>query len=440
MAKPTWLQQLKPANFDGAGFHVDSMERAPGNNTVLREYPFQDLPTVFSMGEAAEEIKFSAYVIGSDYTTKRDALERALKKTESGVLMHPTLGAIRVWHIGKFSIKENPTAEGGVARMELTFVRAEPRRYPLTQTNTPLSSIAAALAGAQAAVESFTAMFDLSGAAGWVRDNVLGTLLSVESMIWDVAMAVKGNGEADGLSDLLRLGRASANQFKDLIQLPQDIAKRFASMLQLDNNLTGAQAAYAMAQLLPHDALTPPAALLPNALPMRSNVLSSLIDVELALPAAPYETPSRLIERAHIVALQRLVQRLSYCALVSACAQAQFDNYDVAFGLRRALHRHGLRLLQDASTETATELVSAVSVHDALLAVHHTGLSHVQAQSVDLARLVLMTPASETNVWAVSYDMYGTPDFADEIQAMNAHITNPLLVPAGVELRLIDHT
>jgi hypothetical protein len=36
--------------------------------------------------------------------------------------------------------------------------------------------------------------------------------------------------------------------------------------------------------------------------------------------------------------------------------------------------------------------------------------------------------------------MYGTPDFADEIQAMNAHITNPLLVPAGVELRLIDHT
>ena len=97
MSAPAWIKQLKVASFRNVPFSVDSTERSPGLNTVLREYPFQDLPTVFSMGEAAEEIKFSAYVIGGGYMARRDALEKALKQQESGVLMHPTIGAVRVF-------------------------------------------------------------------------------------------------------------------------------------------------------------------------------------------------------------------------------------------------------------------------------------------------------------------------------------------------------
>ena len=54
----TWLEQLLPASFRGVPFQVDTIEHQAGDNVVLREYPFQDLPTVFRMGEAAEEIKF----------------------------------------------------------------------------------------------------------------------------------------------------------------------------------------------------------------------------------------------------------------------------------------------------------------------------------------------------------------------------------------------
>ena len=442
MSAPAWIKQLKAASFRNVPFSIDSAERSPGLNTVLREYPFQDLPTVFSMGEAAEEIKFSAYVIGGGYMARRDALEKALKQQESGVLMHPTIGAVRVWHHGKFSIKENPTAEGGIARFDLTFVRGEPRRYPLDATNTTLSSLTAALEMVQAAVEAFTSGFDLSGVAGWVRSNVLDVLLAIDGMIWDVAMAIKGSGGTDGLAELLRIGRASKNTFEDILLLPKDIARRFTSMLGLDSNLTPAQAAYSMAQLLPHDAVTPPVVWLSNAMPIREASLPSLIDVVLDVPTSPYATESRAIEAASIEAVQTLVQRVTYAALICAAAQAEFDNYDVAFNVRRAIHAHGTRLLHKASTEAATATIGDMangSIHDALLAAHRAGLSHVQAQSIDLARLITFTPTTEESIWSISYQMYGTPEFADEVQAMNSHIINPLLVPAGVSLRLIDH-
>ena len=60
----TWLDQLQRASFRGVPFQVDTIDHSAGDNVVMREYPFQDLPTVFRMGEAAEEIKLSAYVIG----------------------------------------------------------------------------------------------------------------------------------------------------------------------------------------------------------------------------------------------------------------------------------------------------------------------------------------------------------------------------------------
>ena len=55
-----WFDQLTTASFRGVAFQVDTIDVTAGDNTVVREYPFQDLPTVFRMGEGVEEIKFSA--------------------------------------------------------------------------------------------------------------------------------------------------------------------------------------------------------------------------------------------------------------------------------------------------------------------------------------------------------------------------------------------
>ena len=54
----SWLDQLRTASWRDVSFQVDTIEMTDGDNTVMREYPFQDLPTVFRMGAGANEIKF----------------------------------------------------------------------------------------------------------------------------------------------------------------------------------------------------------------------------------------------------------------------------------------------------------------------------------------------------------------------------------------------
>lgn len=184
----SWIDLLQPASFRGVPFQVDAIEHQAGDNVVLREYPFQDLPTVFRMGEAAEEIKFSAYVIGDDYMDLRDRLREVL--TGEGVLIHPTAGTMRVFVAGKYALKENPTAEGGIARFDLTFVRAEVRRYPTGVSNAPQTAKDKATAAKAASVDAFAAGFDLTGKPGWVADRVVARVTDSVSAAWDTMSTV----------------------------------------------------------------------------------------------------------------------------------------------------------------------------------------------------------------------------------------------------------
>ena len=77
--------------------------------------------------------------------------------------------------------------------------------------------------------------------------------------------------------------------------------------------------------------------------------------------------------------------------------------------------------------------------HDAMLALLAAGLRDLQERSRDMARLDTWTPQAWMPVWAVSYRLYGTAAYADEILAMNPHIEHPLLVPPGKALRIARH-
>lgn len=431
-----WYTQLKQASFRGVPFHVDASNRSEGLNTVLREYPFQDLPTIFSMGQAAGEVKFSAYVIGNDYISLKDALEKALLVQESGVLIHPTMGSLRVWHHGKFTIDEAFTTEGGMARFNLTFIRAEARRYPTEAANTGLSAFAAAVNADVAAVQAFVDRYNLDGVAGWVRANIYNNLVLLHGAVFEVLYALKSG--TDGFNDLLTMGRNAEQIIKDMLLMPQDLASHYSSLFGLDKNYTPEQAALAVSMLLPASMMDAPVVWLPNALPMRDPQLPDLFNYVAEPSVSPYRTASRETEAECCAALTSLCQRLAYVALVQAAAQMTFTNYDVICTVRRAVYEHGQRLLMAASLEQSALTVSGdVSIHDALMQVYTAALNYLQHESVDLARLIDFTPAAEDNIWSISHQLYGTPDYADEVWSMNRHITNPLLVPAGQPLRVV---
>lgn len=433
---PAWLDQLQPASFRGVSFQVDTIEHQAGDNVVLREYPFQDLPTVFRMGEGTEEIKFSAYVIGDDYTTQRDRLREVL--TGEGVLIHPTASTVRAFVNGKYSIKENPTAEGGMARFDLTFVRAEVRRYPAGVTNSGQSAKDKADAARAATVDNFASGFDITDKPGWVADRAVARVKDSVSVVWDnmgkvsggmgdFTNAVIGNYQSvrDGVASLVRQPRLLASGVSDLLSLPADLsaasARDYAASFENLFNIS-------------------------PSLPRRDFETSSLPPTSTYAmygtgdsSALGLNTPARQQLGVLNDANDQLVESLALCGWVKAIASVELTGYDDAMALRAKAHAQTMRLLLRSSTAAASSVIPTEAWHDAMVAMLSACLADIRDRSSDLVRLTTYTPDGWMPVWLVSYKLFGTADYADEILAMNPHIEHPLLVPPGKPLRVMRH-
>lgn len=439
-----WFDQLTTASFRGVAFQVDTIDVTAGDNTVLREYPFQDLPTVFRMGEGVEEIKLSAYVIGDDYIEQREALRQVL--TGEGVLIHPTAGAIRVYVVGKYTIKENPTAEGGMARFDLTFVRAEARRYPVGVASTPVIANFAADGAAKAAQDQFAADFNLAAAPGWAADRAIASLTASLDAVWLQVKYVQG-GFGDysaaliggyqqlraGLDTLVRNPRALAAGVAALFQIPSELEAATARSLQdafgwafdLSSRLVRAD----------FESRVMPAS--------EGNGHAGVGDAGLVIygagnAAALGVDGSARAQLARLVsASDQLFETLATCGYVRAAAAVDLAGYDQALSLRRAVNDQCTRLLTEASTRQAPDTLTASAWHGALQQLHSAALADLQARSRGLTGLASYTPTGWEPAIYISYKLFGSADYADEILALNPQVRHPLLCPPGQPLRIV---
>lgn len=433
----SWVDQLAEASFRGVPFQVDTIEHAAGDTVVLREYPFADLPTVFRMGEAAEQIKFSAYVVGDDYLTQRDALRQVL--TGEGVLIHPTAGSMRCFVLGPYQMREAPSAEGGLCRFDLTFVRAEPRRYPVGVANTQATATAAGTSAKASAVDQFSADWTTAGKPGWVAAAAVARLQAVLAPVMSLVANAAAN-LAEVNTDLMGAYGTLRDGLDSLVQAPRELAAQVSLLLSLPGEMTQAatrdfQSAFAWAMKAGSNVAQAPFET--RVVPAEG---AGLVIYGTGTTAAlPADNVARAeLDRLH-AASDRLVESLATAAWVQATAALELDNYDQALSLRATVHTQCMRLLRDASTLPAAPLAADSSWYDALLLLHTTALADLQARSRDLVRLTQYTPQTWEPVWLISYRLWGTADYADEILAMNPHITHPLLVPPGVALRIVRH-
>lgn len=436
-AGSNWLDQLAQASFRGVPFHVDTIDWTAGDNVVLREYPFADLPTVFRMGKAAEELKFSAYVIGADYHRQRAILMDAL--TGEGTLMHPTAGAMKVFVAGKFTIREAPTAEGGMARFDLTFVRAEPRRYPVGVPNTQATANSTAQAAKASAVDGFAADWSLAQQPGWVAEQAVARIRDTIGPVWDkVAAAAKATGDFNNvLTTNYQVLRGGLNT---LVTSPRELAQQVALMFALPTELTQAgardfQAAFAWCGNVGSNV---------TARPFESRIVppvgGGLVMYGTGKANAAGVDSAARTELNHLqAASDRLLEGLATAAWVQATAVLELLNYDLALSARAQVHAQCMRLLADSSEQRAPSSLPATSWHDALLALHTAALTDLQARSRDLVRLTRYTPQGWEPVWLISYKLFGTAAYADEIMEMNPHIRHPMLAPPGRALRIVSH-
>lgn len=431
-----WIDQLQPASFRGVPFHVHSIDVQAGDNVVVREYPFQDLPTVFRMGEAAEEIKFSAYVIGDDYIEQREALRKVL--TGDGVLVHPTAGSLRVFVAGRFSISEAPTDEGGMARFELTFIRAEERRYPIGVQNTEGAATEAADAAIDAAIDAFALDFNLPDVNGWVADLAGKQLFDVVNQAWGKIGPVVGSVSSFSSSLIGRYQMLTSN-FSALLAQPFQLAQSIQGLFSLPGELksiTAMEFQSAFKGLFKRDSASSkdyevsivPADGKGLALFGSTNVSALVID-----------SPAQAERERLAGAIDQFMGTIAVAAYVKASTSIEITNYDDGMEMRQAVHDQCTSLLVRASEQPAPAGLPAVAWHATVSALHMASLKDLQSRTRDLVRMTNYTPQAWQPVWWISHRLYGTTAYADEILELNPHIRQPLLVPPGIPLRVMRH-
>lgn len=432
----SWLDQLQPASWRGVQFEVDSVEVTAGDNVVLREYPFADLPSVFRMGSAAETLRFSAYVIGPDYQERRDELRQAL--TGEGVLVHPTAGSMRAFVADTYKMSEAPLREGTVVKFDLTFVRAEVRTYPAAKANTQAQAMRAAEAAKAASVDQFASEFSLAGAPAWVQERVIGRLGSLTDGVWGQIKGVTAglSGYTDqvsgafqvlrgGLLDLVKTPAGLAGSMRELFALPDELAEGSGALFQSAYQSVfglGSKVQRNDFETVQQPTLTKPA----------MYGLGSVVDLGM-------DTGARAQLARLNGAADRLVNSLALAAWVQAVAADDLAGHEAVLDQRRWLYDRCTGLLSEASSVSAGVSQPGANWHDAMLSMMTACLADLMQRGANRARLSAYVPQVCMSIWQLSYLLYGTADWADELLANNPHIRHPLLVPAGLPVRVVRH-
>jgi prophage DNA circulation protein len=130
--KVPWRDELMPASFRGALFHVEAGAKESGRRIVIHQYPKKDTPYAEDMGRRVRTFTVRGYCItfpvetglpnySVDYRTARDALIDALESsTGPGVLQLPTIAPLMVVN-PQYRWSEEEKL-GGYCVFDMTFV------------------------------------------------------------------------------------------------------------------------------------------------------------------------------------------------------------------------------------------------------------------------------------------------------------------------------
>lgn len=163
MAVAAWRLRLQPASFNGVEFHVDVNQRQGGRRIALKEFPKRELPYAEDMGRKARRFVVSAYVIGSHFEDRRDALIDQLEKETNGRLVMPTSFDEKIVVVDGYSVTER-RERGGYAEFEINFIEAgqEVTTEPQPDTQTGVTSSVNTAISSTASGNSFIHSSDIS--------------------------------------------------------------------------------------------------------------------------------------------------------------------------------------------------------------------------------------------------------------------------------------
>ncbi len=159
---------LQQASWRGVPFGVVSADGAFGRRVKLHEYPLRDKPWVEDLGRAARRISITGFLVadslvygGGDAVSQREKMIQALEGQGSGILIHPTLGSLKVSLAEPAVITERWDADR-YYELQLRFIESGQASFPSNAVATqPASLASAALADLAAAADFSSALTPL---------------------------------------------------------------------------------------------------------------------------------------------------------------------------------------------------------------------------------------------------------------------------------------
>lgn len=396
-----WRDELRPASFRGVPFHVTATTGQGGRRGPLHEYPFRDDPFFEDLGLRARRHEISAFVLGPDYFAARDALLGALEKSGPGTLVHPYLGTLEV-ACTEFRVVET-TREGGLARFQITFVRAGARRQPAAALDTS-RVVEDEASAARAAVESVLAGgWDIAGAAQWVVDAAIARIREVSDALLDASKAVS---EIEGDPAQFTLDAEALGSDADaLVTDPATLGARIGALVK-DLGAAGRTGRESLR--------------LVGALHLFGSSWRTLLGgTEAAKANANQDLLRSLVRRQAAIAAAAAVPRVELVALQELSALRE----DIA----------GL-LDGEISVAGATgDDVGHRALSDLLVAV----TTDLRDRAVGLARIVDFEPTAPTQALSLAYRLYADTGRAQEIIDRNG-VAHPGFLPRGVPVQVLS--
>jgi len=396
----SWRDGLSRAAFRGVEFHVAAHEAGMGRRVQLHEYPLRDKPYAEDLGRRARTLSVEAYVLGDDYMARRDALVRAIEQPGPGTLQHPYLGEMRGSVVG-FTLTES-SREGGVARFVLQFVESGDAEFPRAAVNTGAAVAAAGEAAQQAVQQSFERRHRVAGRPQFVVE----------------ASATIFSGALERVRQTLGLVRGPAARVAALNRHLQDAERDLTSLLY-----EPAAAGHALAGA--------PRLLRRTVAAARRDALAAargFYSFGTLLPPVQATTGSRRAQAVNQQELVGLVRVVAAAEAARAAADAQFESYQEAVGVRDEI----VDTLDDVMLGDIED-----GTYDALRALRSATVRDITTRGADLARLISWAPPSTMPVLAVAHELYADATRAAELVQRN-RLRHPLFVPGAWPLEVLS--
>lgn len=396
-----WLEDLRPATFDGAGFHVERWGHRIGRQAAIRRFPQRDAPSLQDTGRLPREYPLSGFVIGDDFLVDKARLDRVVESRPEGypfasgkLLEHPFLGNLKV-HCTRLNWTYS-NSEGGFARFEATFIEVgeDPVLPPASD---PVEDVGQSASEAQASAgENLERGLTTSGveslrAATAAATTQIGNVLQGLDVFSGVAANVASIGFAGTnlIAQASQLATAPASLAQTILDAIDGIG--FAA-----NSARGALYAYEAL----FDRLNPPSNTGTSSNAQAADANATLVN-NLALQAAAI-------------------------GAAKAAASVDWATYEDAVEARSRIAARLTTLIESAPADLAR----------ALRKVRSSLLRSVPPTDEDLPRIATVRLATSLPALVLAYNLFDDTDRTAEIVARN-QLRHPAFLPAGEPIEVL---